>query len=500
VGGTNVNNGGAIVASSYTGLDTVALKNVVDATGVTINALATGSTVALSGSTAATVGANFAAAATAANVTANGLTAANVVNVAGAALTTVNFSGDTGLVTGAGQVSIIDNNGTADTVTTVNIKATGASNLVVAGDKVATIDASASTAAVKLAIGAVAADLTVKGGAGNDVVTLDLATLSAKDSIDLGAGSDNAVFTIDSTSAGTLGTNASVAAAVVSIATGAGVGYELLNKVGAEQITFNATVVADTLSIDASKLTANKIGLQDTALVTKLLNADTIVSDVNGTTLSLQGLRDASDATKFAADAGTVNVVSQDKGESVTVAANSGTATTSDFSKLVLTGAGDVVFNNATAGKASTVDASGLAGALGFTAGAKVENVTLGAGKDILTFGTGSSTYAATDVVKGFGAGDKLDLGLAAKTDFIKFDATAAGSVSFEQAITQAAAATGVNDGSKAAWFTWTDGNTYVVQDWDTKAVIDQTSADVVIKLVGALSLTADASGEVIVG
>lgn len=493
VGSAAVNNDTAIDASAYTGLDTVALKNVVDTTGVVINALATGSTVALSGSTVVTggVSANFAAAATAANVTATGLTAANAVNVAGAALTTVNFSGDTGLVTGAGQVSI-DDIGTTDTVTTVNINATGASNLVVAGDKVATIDASASSAGVKLTVGAVAADLAIKGGNGDDTVTLDLATLSAKDSIDLGAGNDNAVFTITSTSGATLGTNATVAATVVSITTA---GYDLLNKVGAEQITLKATVGADSLSVDASKLNVSKIGLETSGVVSKLLNADTVVSDVTGTTLTLQAARDTSDVTKFATDAGTVNVVSQDKAETVAISANTQIATGSDFSKLVLTGKGDVSFDNAT-GKAATVDASALTGALTFAAGAQVEKLTLGAGKDALTVAVGNSTYAATDSITNFVKGDTISLtGLTAATSLVKFDAATAGSVSFEQALTQAAAFTGVQDGTKAAWFTWTDGNTYIVQDNDAKAVIDQTSTDTVIKLAGVVTLAADAAG-----
>ena len=492
VGSTKVANdpSSAIDASLYTGLDTISLKNVSDSA-VGLTKLASGSTVDLQGSTATAVTASAATAATALNITSSGLKATNTVNVNGAALTTVSFTGETGALADGGGIVIDDNNSTADTVTTVNVKATGTTLLQVSGGKIATIDASASTGAANIIIGTVAADLAVKGGAGDDVIALDIETLSSKDSIDLGAGNDAVILDITVPSSGTPA-NFVNTSGVLSIVDSTTAGYGLINKLAAEQITFNSKTPSTTLSIDASKLTASKIGLMDTGTVSKLLNADTVVSDTTGKTLTLKALRDTTDTTKFATDAGTVNVVSQDKGESVTIAANDGT--NSDFSKLVLSGKGDVVFAN-TSGAKTTIDASGLTGALDFTADSKVETITLGSGKDVLTFGAGDSTYAAMDVVTGFAKGDTLNvagISVSASTDITKLDVT--GVVSFEQAIVQAAAASA---GTKVAYFNWTDGNTYVVGNVnETTSVgpINDGSEDVVVKLVGSVTLAYDAT------
>ncbi|NYT63463.1 hypothetical protein H0A66_14190 [Alcaligenaceae bacterium] len=488
VGSTNVGSGTAIDASAYAGLDTISLKNVVDSS-VVVNKMLNNSTIDLVGSTAAGVHANLVATATNANITSSALTAHNAVSFTGAALKTVSFVGETGALANGGGIFI----NAAPATTTVNVKATGTTLLEISGTKVATIDASASSGNANIVIGAVAADLTVKGGAGDDVVEMNLAALSTKDSIDLGAGNDNMIFKIDASKAGAQ-TNYNVAAGVVTITTGTADGYALINKVGAEQVTFNLTgVTAETLSIDASKLTADKIGMMDSGSVNKLLNADTVISSTTGKALALTALRDTADPTKFAADAGTVNLESTTKGDFVNVTTN-GIAGGSDFATLVLTGKGNVNFDNANGTLATSIDASGLSGSLNFKAGAKIETITLGSGKDVVDFtATQSSTYAATDVVTSFSTGDVLDLGVTGKANMVKFDAT--GAVSFEQALTQAVDSV-ANDASKAAWFTWTDGNTYVVKDTDTsKTVIDQNSGDLVIKLAGALDLTADGSG-----
>lgn len=286
VGSTRVANdpSSAIDASLYTGLDTISLKNVSDSA-VGLTKLASGSTVDLQGSTATAVTASAATAATALNITSSGLKATNTVNVNGAALTTVSFTGETGALADGGGIVIDDNNSTADTVTTVNVKATGTTLLQVSGGKIATIDASASTGAANIIIGTVAADLAVKGGAGDDVIALDIETLSSKDSIDLGAGNDAVILDITVPSSGTPA-NFAVNSGVLSIVDSTTAGYGLINKLAAEQITFNSKTPATTLSIDASKLTASKIGLMDTGTVSKLLNADTVVSDTTGKTLT----------------------------------------------------------------------------------------------------------------------------------------------------------------------------------------------------------------------
>lgn len=478
VGSSKVNNDVAIDASIYSGLDTISLKNVSDAA-VQADKLATGFTIGFAGSTATTVTANYVAAATTANITADALTGTAVATLAGAALATVNVAGNT---VGAGKIVI---NGVADVTKTVNIAAkTGTVAIDVNGNAVTTIDASASTSGMNVNVVASAADLTVKGGAGDDTLTMALGELSAKDSIDLGAGNDNAVFT---------------GSAAVSDAQ-----YLLLNKVVAEQITFaNVGVTA----IDAAKLTSSKIGLEGTTVntVTNLQNADSLV--VKGgaaVVVNAKALRDSADTTKFAADAGTVNVVSNTKDAIVTIGANVGAAGTgSDFAKLVLSGNGNVVFNNsATGNKAFEADASALKGALTITAttGA-VDKITLGAGNDVVNLiakGTAAdtalvtSTYNATDVITGFTAGsDKLgvaDLGTAG----IKVLKYVDGGADFSQTVSNALAAAQAG-AADVAYFTF-GSDTYVVQDvantGATAGVFDQ-NVDIVVKLVGQVNLTA---------
>ncbi|MDD3019336.1 MAG: hypothetical protein PHE74_13395, partial [Comamonas sp.] len=99
-------------------------------------------------------------------------------------------------VTGASDIAgIRDIAGTnvLDGVATVNVNATAKADLgVIGAAKMTTFDASASTAGVTADVSAATGnDLAIKGGEGDDVITFGAtANLTAKDSVDLGAGAN----------------------------------------------------------------------------------------------------------------------------------------------------------------------------------------------------------------------------------------------------------------------------------------------------------------------
>lgn len=100
-------------------------------------------------------------------------------------------------VTGASDIAgirdIAGGTNVLDGVATVNVNATAKADLgVIGAAKMTTFDASASTAGVTADVSAATGnDLAVKGGAGDDVITFGAtANLTAKDSVDLGAGTN----------------------------------------------------------------------------------------------------------------------------------------------------------------------------------------------------------------------------------------------------------------------------------------------------------------------
>ena len=267
--------------------------------------------------------------------------------------------------------------------------------------------------------------------------------------------------------------------------------------------------------MDAAKLTAQTIGLADTGTVVNLTDLDTVVA--TNKTVTLRANVSAVDPTKFVAGSGTVNLVAETKDQTVTVVQNDGaklSATNSAFSKLVLTGAGNVTFDNADnsyTGSAATndakaveVDASGLSGKLTFTGtiGA-VDKVTLGAGSDTVnlikgdgdtaTFGedadydAAASSYNAIDIITGFTAGkDKLgvaDIDGDAGITVLK--------VTIDTNLQESWVAHALREAHKAdvdvAYFI-VGGNTYVVQDFGAYDGTRQDS-DIVVQLIGEVTL-----------
>lgn len=461
---------------------------------------------------------------------------------AGISLTLNGSKLDTVAVSGDGTLTLVAGTGAAPAITTLNITGgSGKSANVNVGTGLGTGVKTVTTAGdTKLNLKGLNTDLSYTGGAGADTLTLSLQGLDSKDSISMGSGTDRLVLAIDGT-----GSNASETSGVTTVST---TGLTQINRIAVEELQISVqtstalTTGADTikLSLDASKFTnAGALVLGDYAgttaatgttgafevstgtgadkfvnVVTNLVDTTKLIAD--GTNNTIQAFAKLGDDGKIASGAGTVNVqVLKDK--SVTIAANegaTGASNTGNYNKLVITGDGAAIYTASTAtgtgftSKDVTIDASAQSatGKLTFTGSAAgVEKISLGAGKDVITETSTSgtvatySTYAKTDVITGFakgdtlviangtGTGDKVD----ASSELVKFDPT--GAVSFEQALTQAAAAAG---SAKAAWFNWTDGNTYIVQDTDGTgtAVVDQNSGDLVIKLVGSLTLTTDAT------
>ena len=455
---------------------------------------------------------------------------------------------DTVAVSGDGELKLVAaGTGVGSAVKTLNITGGSGKAAVVNVDTTSTgtgdyaftaINKVTTAGDTKLNLKGLNTDLSYTGGAGKDTLTLSLEGLGSKDSISMGDGTDRLVLAKDSTGTG----NASETSGEITITTA---GLTQINRIAVEELQIRVDGATTTtgsdkivLSLDVSKFTnAGALVLGDwggtigtssgTGFQTELGTGDTFANKVtnlvdttkliaDGSSVVIGAFAKLGDDGKIASGAGTVNVqVLKDK--SVTIAANegaTGASNTGNYNKLVITGDGAATYTASTAtgtgftSKDVTIDASGQSatGKLTFTGSAAgVEKISLGAGKDVITATSTSgtvatySTYAKTDVITGFakgdtliiangtGTGDKVD----ASSELVKFDPT--GAVSFEQALTQAAAAAG---STKAAWFNWTDGNTYIVQDTDGTgtAVLDQNSGDLVIKLVGSLTLTTDAT------
>lgn len=455
---------------------------------------------------------------------------------------------DTVAVSGDGELKLVAaGTGVGSAVKTLNITGGSGKAAVVNVDTTSTgtgdyaftaINKVTTAGDTKLNLKGLNTDLSYTGGAGADTLTLSLQGLDSKDSISMGSGTDRLVLAVDAT-----GSNTAESSGEVTITT---TGLTQINKIAVEELQIRVDGATTTtgsdkivLSLDASKFTnagalvlggwggttstgtgtgfQTDLGTGDTFAnkVTNLVDTTKLIAD--GSSVVIGAFAKLGDDGKIASGAGTVNVqVLKDK--SVTIAANegaTGASNTGNYNKLVITGDGAATYTASTAtgtgftSKDVTIDASGQSatGKLTFTGSAAgVEKISLGAGKDVITesayvssANVAYSTYAKTDVITGFakgdtlviangaGTGDKVD----ASSELVKFDPT--GAVSFEQALTQAAAAAG---STKAAWFNWTDGNTYIVQDTDGTgtAVVDQNSGDLVIKLVGSLTLTTDAT------
>lgn len=412
-------------------------------------------------------------------------------------LKTLTVSGNTQFTSASNFTVALLDDGSVNGITTLNVNAAIGGTLALAvggssyiGATLTTINVSGSTGNTIIDNTGTSTDLTYTGGAGDDILYFDLGSIDSNDVITAGAGTDS--LRLDLTSV--TGSNFSVSSNVATISNQ---GYALINATGFEQAGFNGKDQTITsIALDMSKLTASSVRSEATASITRALDTDMFVA-AQDVTFTIAHERSAIGPNYAYVGSGIVNV-SAESGKTVTITgvANNGSGAPasgqSDFAKLVLTGAGNVTFNNdvgstnvSTAGGA-TVDASGLTtGSLVWTGNdVQTDYVTLGSGADT-AYITGSSN-TLYDRVTGFGTTDNVTLSTALGTGdwkgLVTIDSgvtTVSGAIS--NALTQLAP-------TEVGYFIF-GGNTYVVENG--------ASADFAIQLVGTFTLDAATANSV---
>lgn len=509
------------VAKESTGTgDNLAITNLAAGQAVGFKGKITG---ASTGTDTFAFNASYGTGATTATVALDGASSvqgSGTADTAGISLTLNGSKLDTVAVSGDGTLTLVAGTGAAPAITTLNITGgSGKSANVNVGTGLGTgIKTVTTTGDTKLDLQGLTSDLTYTGGAGKDTLVLGSEDLSAKDVITFGAGDDRLALVLkNNVSSG----NATGSGTGVTLTDA---GLTLVNKIDVEQLKLSAGSGVTQMSFDVSKFTkagtlvlddagTSGVALSKVVNATKILVEDDGSTGTTGLTLTAVAKADANDATKFDSAAGTVNVEVA-KSASVVVSTYLANGSGSKFDTLVLTGEGKATYAGAaaTGGKAVTVDATNLKDTLTFQGYADaVESVKLGSGKDkvTLTFDTngtgtgdgiqGLSTYAKMDTITGLVKGDVLVIGndgtgtgiVDTAAALVKFTPA---TNDFGQTVVAAAANAGTN---KAAWFQWTDGNTYVVADFDGtgSSTTAEVSTDLVVKLVGSLTLEATSAG-----
>ena len=285
-------------------------------------------------------------------------------------------------------------------MTTVNVNATAAADLgVIGAAKMTTFDASASTAGVTADVSAATGnDLAIKGGEGDDVITFGAAAnLTAKDSVDLGAGTNTLritgtangtsynvknVQTLEVTTPGT-GANAAVNAE----AFGAGVstiGFVSANNGDSgtvNNLADGATVAAkDATGAVNNRLTALTINGKNTSGSTDSVTVKLFSNDEG--TASTPSVFTV--ATLTAGGYENVKLVSEGKANTANVVTNLAAT-----AQKTVTVEGDKKLTVGTTLSATTVDASASTGGVDLT----LAGTAVSGGKQTATGGTGNDTF-----------------------------------------------------------------------------------------------------------
>ncbi len=452
-------------------------------------------------------------------------TVANVKTGAGNDTATLNTSLDATVK--AASVST----GAGDDVVDVNVTSSTTGNKV-------TVDAGAGADKITVtSLGANAAALDVKAGDGDDTIIL-AGALNTAARIDGGAGTDALQL---ATGGAMVAENYALIRGAVSnvenLAFGAAAtidGDELLQF---SQITFAAGANTATDVAASQSLVANT-NLDATA---KGYVASTATAAAEGAALTVKALATGAVVAKGATvdltvapaengAAATTTLTGDFNSAKVTLASSvdkvAGAAATADniaavsfiagagaganATSLTLTGNGLATIDN-TAGKLTTVDASGLTGVsfngdilananagLTFTGNASVkESITLGAAQDKITVG---STYGVLDTITGFDA--VKETGTAkSTTDILTFDSVdltgaaadqaakitlSANATSLELAFVEAAAADAVD--ANVSFFQF-EGNTYL---FSNQGAASLEATDLAVKIVGLVDFADD--------
>jgi hypothetical protein len=489
--------------TAIAGLTDVVLTQNVNTAGSTFT-VGNGTTVTFDGATAAAAAQTIVetATATVANVgVTNGANLA-ALTLTGAAVKTLNIASNG---SAANTIASVTGTATAQAASTLNV--TGTQKLTITGalpTTFTTLNASTNTGGVTATFGT--ADVTVTGGTGADKFIFG-ATLTTADKVDGGAGIDT--ISVDGAlgAASVLGLNAvknievveltGAAASTLTLGSAAGqlsntaVTKVLFNTADAGTDVVNAADAAHTYAFGSTNTggaTLNLAGSVTTVNVS--LEGTAATAGVVGT-LTITPL--PADLTATPTLVNTINIASS--GVTAGVANTVGALTAQAGSTFKVTGSQDLTISALT--NKATVDASTFTGKLQITGSTGADTIVLGTGADKVTVGAAGSTYTATDTVTNFAKADTLVLTgtvVTAAANLVKFDAT--NSVSFEQALVSAEQAVATT--TNVAWFNY-NGNTYLVADTDTGVgshnVTATGSTDLVVKITGVQTLTADANG-----
>jgi hypothetical protein len=407
--------------------------------------------------------------------------------------------------TAANTIGNLTGTSTGQAASTLNI--TGTQKLTVTtalNTNFTTVNASTNTGGVTVGFGV--NDVTVTGGTGADKFIFG-GNLTVADKVDGGAGIDTISVDGALAAASVLGLNAvknievveltGAAASTLTLGSAAGqlsntaITKVVFNTADAGTDVVNAADAAHTYAFGSSNTgnaTLNLAGSVTTVNVS--LEGTAATAGVVGT-LTITPL--PADLTATPTLVNTINIASS--GVTAGVANTVGALTAQAGSTFKVTGSQDLTISALT--NKATVDASAFTGKLQITGSTGADTILLGTGADKVTVGAAGSTYTATDTVTNFAKADTLVLTgtvVTAAANLVKFDAT--NSVSFEQALVSAEQAVATT--TNVAWFNF-NGNTYLVADTDTGVnshnVTATGSTDLVVKITGVQTLTADANG-----
>lgn len=347
-------------------------------------------------------------------------------DVATSSTQTLALSGVTGgtfTATRAGTLAITSNGTSTNTVTvggtaqsTVTATGTAGLTLGTVPSGVTKLDASALTGALSATFDVGTPDITVTGGAGNDVITISNASsIGTKDSLNGGAGTNTlAIATNLSTDAKTQVSNFQT---LRLTATGT---YDVDRLVGATSYDIRGSAGSTTLQglvSGASVRVGADVGAANATTLT-VTNATAVSSTADVLNISLQnGTSNTSlnAGTIAAAGVETINLTSSSGTGTNTVAAFTGST---GLTKLTATGSSALTLTSTGALAISTIDASAMTGGLTITTNAStasgVMTVTGGSGNDNLAGRSGRDSIvsgAGNDTITGGGGNDFLSGG-----------------------------------------------------------------------------------------
>jgi len=315
-------------------------------------------------------------------------------------------------------------------------------------NKIKTIDASASTGGSSIS-GVGTTDLAFTGGSGADNLRLDGSTITTKDALDGGDGTDSVQLTVatnvTAATAGAKLTNFETLYGYTSAADDSLVVAQDVSLLGSTITTVgtdkwarssatdggtdhtatdgvNFTNLAAGTALSLSGMSATGLDANDSEITnftaTADLKTDTTADSIDvtlGTTTAAASSATTGDNTAFnttlaLADYETISIKSQ--GGDNTVAQ----LTSTDATKLVITGDKKLTLSAFTTSSIATIDASGaskvvmsakasdkattITGATGdstYITGTGADTITGGAGKDVITSGTGNDTINSGD-------------------------------------------------------------------------------------------------------